>query len=176
MTHPAWLGYARTGKEFEVMDKLEALGVEHWRGQRIAFERKGKNRTAEPYTYPALPNYVWFSVPNDRFHLVSAIPHLCSTFIALSPANCATLGRFREAADERLAEAQKAVGNRTAIAAYNQGDELEIRDGAFKGFIARFERMVRLAHEQWPLVEATVTIFGRETTAHFDPLSVARAG
>ena len=44
-----WLGFAVTGKEFVAMDDLRRFGIDHWRGVRIEFERRGKQRTAEPH-------------------------------------------------------------------------------------------------------------------------------
>lgn len=171
----SWLGYARTGREFEVMDELDRIGVAHWRGERIEFRRLGRNRTAEPYTLPALHNYVWMRFRPEMLMAVHAVPYLAPTMLALTAASVAALEAFRLKAEERLADAKECAGRREAISGYQQGDVLEIRDGALVGLLARFERLVKAASDPWPRVEATVSILGREAVTTFDPLAVRRA-
>lgn len=169
------LGYATTGKEFEVMDQLAALGIQHWRGERIEFERKGKVRTAEPYTYPALPNYVWITATHGQLHRVVSIKHLFPTVQFMARGDVAGFEAFRRSAEARLAEANRIIGNRAAISAYRKGEKLEIRDGSLAGKLARFSRMIHSANEQFPQIEAEMELFGMVTKIKVDPLSVRRA-
>lgn len=170
-----WLGYARTGKEFEVMDALARLGINHWRGERIEFERRGRNRTADPYTYPALPNYVWIGPEPRQVHLLVTIPHLARTFLTLTEASGNAMRAFADMAERRKAEARRIIGNREAISGYQAGDVLEIRDGPFAGQLARFERMVQAAHDYYPTIAAHMEVMGRAVAVTLDPLNVRRA-
>lgn len=171
------IAYAWTGKEFEVMDELTRLGIPHWRGERIEFKRLGRNRTAEPYTYPALPNYVWIQPTMEQRHRLHEVRHLSPTMLWLIPSAVQAMEAFRDAADARLAEANaiiaRAEARREAIVQYNAGDMLEIRDGVLRGMLGRFESLVR--GQEHPLIEATVSMMGREVVTRIDPLNVRAA-
>lgn len=165
------------------MDDMADLGIPHWRGIRIQFERRGKNRTAEPYEYTALPNYVWCWPSDDQFHLLGGIEHLSRTHIRLSTSQSGNgsldqMRRFRDLADAKKAEADRIIGNRKAMAAYeafDMGEAIQLLDPGFSDVLARYGGMVKRAHELYPRIRAELTIFGRTTTVEVDPLSVRRA-
>ena len=111
------MAYATSGREFEVMDELSDMGITYWHGKRIEFERRGKSRIAEPFEYPALPNYLHITAP---FHLVSDIMyirHLSRTIKFLHAADVRGWQVFERAADARLAEAQGIVDERKRMEA-----------------------------------------------------------
>lgn len=169
------MGYATGGKEFAVMDDLAKLDVTHWRGTRIEFERRGNVRTAEPYEYPALPNYVWITCDWGQLHRVLSVKHLSPLVRFMTRADVAGFAAFRRQAEARLAEARRIIGNRDAIVAYRKGERLEIRDGAFAGALAEFGRMVIKTGQLFPQIEAEVELFGRKARMLLDPLDVRRA-
>ena len=169
------LGYAHTGREFEVMDELTALGVDHWRGERIEFERRGKQRTPEGYPYPALPNYIWVRPTHAQLHLMVSIRHLAPTVRFLSRGGARDFGVFSRAIDAKADEARRIAGNRKAIAQYQIGERLEIREGVLAGEIASFTRLVEHSWMMHPMVEVEYEIMGRTTKMEVDPLSVRKA-
>lgn len=184
------MAYATGGREFEVMGDLDEMGVTYWHGKRIEFERRGKSRIAEPFEYPALPNYLHITAP---FHMVSDIMdirHLSRTIKFLHAADVRGWQAFERAADARLDEAQRVILERerltlanasrqdiiNTIAQYKAGEAIEISGGAFAGMLATFGRMVVKPGTAHPMVEAKVELFGGKTTATLDPLAVRKAG
>lgn len=170
-----WLAYARTGKEFAVMDDLADLGIAHWRGERIEFERRGKNRTAEPYRYPALPNYIWIRPLPQQVHSLASIEFMARTFHFLSAHSAREMERFRRMAEARKLEAERIIGNRDAIAEYQAGQKLEISDGPFAGELATFCRIVHRSGELFPKIKAEMSLMGALVPIELDPLSVRKA-
>lgn len=202
------MAYATGGREFEVMDNLAEMGVTYWHGKRIEFERRGKSRIAEPFEYPALPNYLHITAP---FHMVSDIMdirHLSRTIKFLHPADVRGWFMFKMSAEARLADAKRIIAQRerlvaeaakaradgrsaehakavasaarqeviSAMSQYKAGDTIEISGGAFAGMLATFGRMVVKPGTAHPMVEAKVELFGGETTATLDLLTVRKAG
>ena len=184
------MAYATTGREFEVMADLAEMRVQHWDGRRIEFERRGKQRVAEPFEYPALPNYLRISAPRHLISDVMDIRHLSRTLKFLHAGDVRSWQAFQDASDARLAQARAIVAERARMAAvnasrqdiinmiaqYKTGDLLEISGGAFAGMLAKFGRMVVKPGTSHPMVEARVQLFGRETAAAIDPLDVRKAG
>lgn len=170
------LGYARTGKELEVMDALTAAGIPYWRGITVDFVRKGKNRTAEPVERPSLPNYIWLQ-PSDPEQIAAMreVKFLARTVKFLCDGSARAFAAFAREADARRAEADRIVGNRAAICEYKHGDRIEIRDGALAGQFATFRRMVETAADLHPRVEADMLMMGGVVPVRLDPLSVRRA-
>lgn len=171
------LGYARTGKEMEVMDALTAAGIPYWRGTRVDFVRKGKQRTPEPVESPALPNYVWLQ-PRDGAEECKLwdIKFLARTHHRLLPGTVRSFEVFASAVDERRAEADRIIGNRKAICEYKHGEQVQIVGGALAGQLATFRRMVEGAADLHPRVEADMQIFGGSVSVRIDPLNVRKAG
>jgi len=184
------MGYAQGGCEFEVMADLRAIGVTCWNGKRVEFERRGKERIAQPFEYPALPNYLHITAPFCMVSDIMDIRHLSRTIKFLHPADVRSWQVFERAADARYAEAQRVILERermslanasrqdmiNIIAQYKAGDALEISGGAFAGMLATFGRMVVKPGTSHPMVEAKVQMFGGEVATAVDPLDVRRAG
>ena len=199
-----WLGFAVTGKEFVAMDDLRRFGIDHWRGVRIEFERRGKQRTAEPHEYPAIHNYIWIRPTKSQVQHLSSVRFLGSTFHIL---NAHGVRQFRRFGDEVEAEEAKAraiiaqqeeakriadnmalkaetrkqqlAAKRASIAAamneYKAGEMIEIRDGVFAGELARFRKLCLGAADVHPFIEAEIEMMGRIATVQIDPLTVRRA-
>lgn len=172
------LGYAITGKEFVAMDDLTRFGIEHWRGTRIEFERRGKQRTAEPHEYPALHNYIWLRPTTGQMRHLSQVRFLGGTFYWLSDASVRQFGVLRDKFDAKYQEAKRIEGNRKAIAdyaAFKPGDMLEIREGPLAGEMAKFTALVQKAQDLFPTIKAEMELLGRAVSVKLDPLSVRRA-
>lgn len=186
------------------MDELDRVGVDHWRGTRVEFERRGKARTAEAYEYPALHNYIWLCPTPRQVHLLSGVQHLGRTFHFMGPHAVAEFGRFRQRVDDREAEARKliaaqkeemriaqdmakAAANRkeeliakralikASMREYQAGEMIQIRDGVLAGEMAKFRRLVLGAEDVHPFIEAEMSVMGRVATIKVDPLAVRRA-
>ena len=172
------LGYAITGKEFVAMDDLARFGIEHWRGTQVKFERRGKQRTAEPHEYPALHNYIWLRPTNAQMPYLAKARFLGGTFHWLSNAAIRQLAAFRERIDAKLQEAKRIEGNRKAIAdyaAFKPGELLEIREGPLAGEMARFSALVQKSQDLFPIIKAEMDLMGRVVPVKLDPLDVRRA-
>lgn len=172
------LGYAITGKEFVAMDDLARFGIDHWRGTRIQFERRGKQRTAEPHEYPALHNYIWLRPTVQQMRYLSQVRFLGGTFHWLSSAAVRQFGTLRDRVDAKYQEAKRIEGNRKAIAdyaAFMPGDLLEIREGPLAGEIARFTALVQKAQDLFPVIRADMDLMGRVVSVKLDPLAVRKA-
>jgi hypothetical protein len=190
-TRHDWLCYAPVGKEFAVMDQLAEIGIDHWRGTAVKFERRGKSRTPDAYDYPALPNYIWASPLQWQVHLMAKVKYMSRTFLFLSRADVdgqtlvynkgkadereeykPGLREFARAVDERERLARRIAGNRDAIKLYNREEQIQIVDGPFAGRLARFRHMAQGANDLFPKVVADVELFGGMTRVRFDPLAV----
>jgi len=199
-----WLGWAMTGKEFVAMSDLARFGIDHWRGVRIEFERRGKQRTAEPHEYPALHNYIWVNPTLEQVPMLSKVRYLGSTFHMLGLTAIKQCREFHSEVAQKEAEARdlmaerehileeakargvrKAQGEaalskrmaayRTSIASYTEGAQIEIRDGALAGEIATFRRLVQNAHDLFPRLQADIMMMGQLVPVELDPLDVRRA-
>ena len=172
-----WLGFAVSGKEFDAMDDLEAFGIAYWRGIRIEFERRGKNRTAEPFEYPYLRNYLRIRPTHAQVRLLSRVRYLGGTFMPLSKEAGKQFDALAERADAAVEQANRAAGNRKAIAdyaAFKPGDPLEIREGALASEMARFVKLIQRPHDLFPVILAEMDVMGRTTMVEFDPLAVRK--
>lgn len=170
-----WLGYAKGGKELDVMDHLDRLGISFWRGERIKFERRGKSREAEPFIYPALPNYIFLSPEPCQLKDLHNIKYLAKRFKQVPVASMRSISSYQNEVANRMLDAKRAVDNQEAIFLYKKGQELTIKDGPFEGFLAEFEQNVKMFHDPYAKIKASVNVFGRKTLISLDPLSVKEA-
>ena len=204
MTQLNLLAYAITGKEFVAMSDLSRFGIDHWRGVRIEFERRGKQRTAEAHEYPAIHNYIWLRPTHQQMQHLSRVRFLGSTFHFLGKHAIADLMRFQGEVEEKEAEARAIIAEqeramqlaqdkakaaeskqaemaaqramiKAALAEYNAGDPIIIRDGVLAGEMATFRRLVQGANDVFPFIEAEMQMLGCVTKIRIDPLVVKRA-
>lgn len=168
-------GGEKIRKEFYVQQELNDMGVTNYLPRHIEFKRVGRKRYAEPFENPLLPNYIFVDTPAERFLEVLGVKYLPGPLMALSRADVAALGAFRDEVDQQYAKARRAAENREAIAEYIRGQKLEVMDSRFEGSILKFRRMVQRAHDMYPKVEASMEMMGREVIAELDPLDVRAA-
>lgn len=182
-----WIGWAITGKELVAMDDLERLGICYWRGLRIEFERRGKQRTAEPHEYAALHNYLWLQPTMEQVSLLSKVRFLGSTFMPLGPAARREFERFRnevEAREQRardlieerkrlekeakeLAEARKALAEARASEAKAAAAELAKARAKLRTALAAYRKDQKLEIASGPFAGMLAT-FGRMVQAAHD--------
>ncbi len=171
-----YLAYATTGKEFEVEQSLEDLGIDVWCGRKIEFLRRGKKRYAEPVESPYLPNYLFLSLSEDEWHQVmgSQVKHLAKTTYQLSGRDERHFDKFKNAVWDESLEAQ-AIIKRNDTAAMNQfkaGQKIKDLQGRFGEQLLKFRRIVEAAHELFPMIEAETEMMGQTVTVRLDPLDV----
>lgn len=199
-----WLAYAVTGKEFIAMDDMKRLDIDHWRGTRVEFERRGKARTADPYDYPALHNYIWIRPTPAQVSRLRDVRFLGKTFHMMGIAAVREFSAFRDKVDAKEAEAREIVAHqeeelriaqqmaamaegrkeqliakramiKASMQEYRDGQMIEIRDGILAGEMAKFKRLIIGAEDVHPFIEAEMEMMGRVTTVRVDPLAVRRA-
>ena len=192
-----WLGYAITGKELVAMEDLDRFGIKYWKGLRIEFERRGKVRTAEPFEYAALPNYIWIQPEAHQVARLSEVRFLGHTFRQMHSHMVREFAIFRDKIEAKEAEARALIEERkklaeaakrkeadaakrmalyrTAIAAYQEVALIEIREGPLAGELAKFKRLVQGASEPFPRIEAEMQMMGQLISVKLDPLSVCKA-
>jgi transcription antitermination factor NusG len=170
------LGYARGGREIEVMDALAAEGIYAWRGLVVDLVRRGKNRRAEPEERPALPNCLLMHLTPETWHLAHTVKHLSRWTQWLGPSLVAReVDPFRRRVDAAHAEAMRSIerGELVTRAEFIPGDEVKLIVGPFADMVSRFCRIVedgeRISYE------LELSLFGRVTSVHADPLDVRRA-
>lgn len=170
-----YLCYARSGREFEVVDALADLGIEAYCAKRMRFIRKGKQRRPEPEITPYLHNYIFAEIAAQDYLTAMSVKHLASTTYALSEADKRALQVFRREVDAEF-EAQDAKrANREAVSEYDPGQEIRFIDGRFSDSVIKFREVVERAHDLHPKIRATIDMMGREATIEIDPLSVKAA-
>lgn len=177
------MGGDRIKGEWAVEQQLREIGCTVHDSRTVEFVRKGKDRFARPEYKPALPGYVFADVPDDLFgravHVKgawgSALPiynvekrkHLKET-----PHEAAM--RFFASLEEKRAEAERIKTRSELVAQFDPGEPLAIIAGPFADLLADFRRMVKTAHDTFPMIESDMHIMGRKTTVRLDPLDVAK--
>lgn len=166
-----YLGYAKSGHEFEVQDDLEAMGITAWVGRVIEWKRTGKKRYPEPHEQPALPNYVFMSLTPHDFHRAVTVRFLASTLVSLSTLDQRGLTRFQSAVQAVYDEQDRIRRNRDMPKTeFDAGQQLEIIGGPFANKIATFRRVVEKSGQMHPKLETEVDGFKMT----LDPLDVRK--
>ena len=166
-----YLGYAKSGHEFEVQDDLDEMGIHSWVGRVIEWKRTGKKRYPEPHEIPALPNYVFMSLTPEDFHRAVTVRFLASTLVTLGPMDRRGLVRFQSAVQEEYERQDRVRRNREVPKTeFDPGQQLEIIGGPLANKIATFRRVVERAGQMHPKLETE--IHGIRT--HLDPLDVRK--
>lgn len=188
-----WIAYVPTGQEFALVEDCEALGVHAVAPRKVEAVRTGNRRWPEKRVTPYLGNYVFIDATADEWHWLKDIRYLRS-IMGVPPAEERKIREFIDAVESdfaaKEAEIDRAVAimknreaskeaRRAAIAlmqSYQPNDLLEVICGPFAGSIMAFGRMVERAGSLAPEIEATMTLFGRESTVRLDPLHIKKAG
>lgn len=141
-----WIGYARAGKEFDVQEAVDALGIEaHVPKLRVAV-RSGTKRDAEAEDRLVLPNYVFLNCTDAQWYALLDVKHLAKRKMMVPPAEEPRVRHFLsiwalEYAEQcARIEADITAGKR--LSEYRKGDILEILGGALEGQLATFREVV----------------------------------
>lgn len=165
--------YATTGREFDVQESCEALGITCHVPRRVDLIRQGYRRRPDAITSPYLPNYVFPEVDEAGYYELDAIRHLARTKVEISrPAPVlAFIARVETDYAERIAQIE--AGYR--VSEYSPGDLLQIMAGPMAGTLASFRRIIERGQDQFPMIEAETEIMGRAVTIRVDPIRARAA-
>ncbi|MZR14239.1 hypothetical protein GQE99_14545 [Maritimibacter sp. DP07] len=168
-----YLGYAKTGHEFEVCEELEGQGIEAWAGRVIRWKRSGKKRHPDPHEEPVLPNYVFMALDDRTFHSALRVRFLANTLVMLGPADRRDLAKFQAIVEAEF-EKQDRIRRNAEMpkAEFDPGQEIEIIGGPFADKIGTFRRIVERSNQLFPKLEADVG----GLRLQLDPLDVRGAG
>lgn len=188
-----WIAYVPTGQEFALVEDCEALGITAIAPRKVEAVRTGNKRYPEKRVMPYLGNYVFVTATAEEWHFLKDVKYLRS-LMAVPPKEERRVQSFCDLVEAgfiaKEAEIDRAVqimrnreaskeARRAAIALmqnYQPSDLLEVICGPFAGSIMAFGRMVERAGSLTPEIEATMTLFGRESTVRLDPLHIKKAG
>lgn len=169
--------------EWAVEIQMQEIGCKVYDSRTVEFIRKGKDRFARPEYRPALPGYVFADVPDDLFGRAVHVKGAWGSALPIyqvekrnrlkeTPHDAAM--RFFALLEEKRAEAERIKSRSDLVAQFNPGEPLSIIAGPFADLLADFRRMVKTAHDTFPMIEADMHIMGRKTTIRLDPLDVAK--
>jgi len=177
-----WIGYARGGREFDVEEAIQALGIEvHVAKIRVAV-RSGTNREAIPEDRLVLPNYVFIHCTDEQWYSLAGVKYLAARKMMVPPAEVPRIRRFIQtwaleyAANAARIEADILSGKR--LSEYRRGDTLEILDGFLQGEMATFREIVEDDEGHLRVVAETVNVTmlgGRPVVVELDPMDTRRA-
>lgn len=188
-----WIAYVPTGQEFALVEDCEALGIRAIAPRKVEAVRTGNKRYPEPRVMPYLGNYVFIEASADEWHWLKDVKYLRSMMavplgeVRKVQSFCDTIEAQYAARMMEIDQAVAVMRNREAskearrealmvMQAYSPSDLLEVLCGPLAGQIAAFGRMVERGMEMVPEIEATMTLFGRETTVRLDPLHIRKVG
>lgn len=164
--------YARGGREFEVAEAMQDIGIDPICETRCVFKRVGKDRRATPHDEPYLPNYIFAQVPEDTYLAVMQIKNISTTTTPMSKRDLQTVLRYQEACQAEYEEAQRIIRNKGAVCEYNPGQAMRFLDGRFSDKMLTFRSIVERAHDMHPKVVMDMEMMGRVVRVEADPLDV----
>jgi len=168
-----WIGYAKAGREFEVVSAIEALGINAWCARKIEAVRVGKKRYPEAQITPYLPNYLFIEATADQWHQVTNIKHLASTLTPV-PINGGGLSRFMRERDAAFDERKAMIDAGERLKEYEIGDPFEILSGPLAGHVAKFRQIMETTHDPFPRLQGEVMVMGRGVRVEVDPIDARR--
>lgn len=167
-----YAGYARTGKEFDVQQAIEDLGLAAWVARKMEFKRSGKDRRPRPHVSPYLPNYVFIECPAERYLDLLGVKHLASTLAPIPGKSIRYLQDFQSATEAEYTAQERRAASGEQLEQFAAGDSLQVIEGPLRGHLLTFRRTVENAHSLFPTIEGEMAILGR---VKVDPLHVRAA-
>jgi transcriptional antiterminator NusG len=169
--------------EWAVEVQMQEIGCKIYDSRTVEFIRKGKDRFARPEYRPALPGYVFADIPYDLFGRAVHVKGAWGSALPIyqvekrnklkeTPHDAAM--RFFASLEEKRVEAERIKSRADLVAEFDPGEPLNIISGPFAELLADFRRMVKTAHDRFPMIEAQMEIMGQKTTVKIDPLDVAK--
>lgn len=171
-----WIGYARSGKEFEVQQAIRDLGITCHVPRKVEGIRRGKKRWPEPMTTPFLPNYVFLDCTADDYYRLTSVKFLAQTKRMVPETERRLVQRFIDATEADYARRMDAIEAGQRVEEYQPEEVLRIVGGSLGETLGRFKRLVETAHDQYPILEVEVEMFGRPTRTKVDPINARKVG
>lgn len=85
----------------------------------------------------------------------------------------AGLKDFKALVDAEYADKERLMTNNSYQCEYKAGQALELIVGAFKGYPAVFDKVIKNAHDDYAKLSVTVNIMGNDTPVQVDPDAVS---
>ena len=171
----AWVAYTPSGREMDVQEAYEAVGLECHVPRRVDVKRAGNRRRPDVVVSAYLPNYVFIWAADHQYAWMKDVKHVRS-IMGIGPGSERAVRAFISRVESDFAARMSQIEASERVAEYNPGDLLQIITGPFAGQVARFTRMVEGANDIFPSVFASMDLMGRETGVRLDPLHVRKAG
>lgn len=169
-----WIGYARSGHEFDVEADIRALGIIANVPKDLVAKRRGKQRHPEPCDQVVMTNYVFVRCTDDDWYRLLDVKHLARRKMLVPVGQENRVQWFIEnwQGEYERAAARVAAGER--LSQYRPGDRLDILGGPFRDQLALFSEVVE-ADEGIPRIKAEVEMMGRMVPVDLDVLDVRKA-
>lgn len=169
-----WIGYARSGHEFDVQNEINTIGATSWVARKIEAIRSGKKRWPEAKTVALLPNYQFIECSDDQWHELPKIKFLASSFFPIYRVP-PSLRLYMETVDAEYDRQSARVDAGERLSEYSEGDLFEILDGPLRGNLATYRAIVENARDQFPRLKGEVQMMGRVVPVEVDPLHARKA-
>lgn len=170
------IGYAKAGKEFEVRDAIQALGITASVPRKVEAKRVGKKRFAEAIIEPYLGNYIFIECDAEQWHQLPDVKHMARTTVFVSRGEAKHLRTFIEGIESDYAKRMASIEAGHKVQEYQPGDEVLITDGPLAGRLAKFKRIVETSRDPFPRLKVQGEMMGQEVTMDVDPIHARRAG
>lgn len=167
-----WLAYARAGKELEVQQALEEIGITAECAKVVEVKRVGKRRRPDVFIKPMLPNYLFVTCTDEQFLQVIGVKNVASTMVAIPRGDERGVRAFLRSAQADFDRNIAKISAGERIEQFKDGDLLKVLNGPLAGLTARFRGIVE--HDLFPSVRAEVEFMGRTVKAELDVLDVGR--
>lgn len=170
-----WIGYAKAGKELEVVQSLADLGITAHCAKVVEVKRVGKRRKPDVFITPLLPNYVFIEASAAQYLEAVAVKHLAGTMAAIPTGDARSVMAFVQRAENELSTRLAKIAAGERLDQFVVGDLLDVLDGPLKGLVATFRGIVEGDRGAFPSVSADVEMMGQTVPTKFDVLDVRAA-
>lgn len=171
-----WLAYAKAGKELEVIDALDELGITAHCAKVVEVKRVGKRHRPDVFIDPLLPNYIFVECDAEQYLSVVGVKHLAPTMTAIPTGDERSVHSFLNAAKNEVTSRLAKIEAGERLEQFNPGDVLEILSGRLSGIMATFRGIVEKAGNPHPQVSVSVgQMMGKDMLVSLDALHVKKA-
>lgn len=168
------------GREFEVEQDLEAIGLAPWVPRLLTSKYVKERREAVWYDRPYIHKMIFCPIPDQAWRDVVDLKHVIGKPLKLSrldiegdrSRNAPGLTEFKEAVEAEYNDAQRRKVNSEYQCQYAPGQALEMLSGAFEGYRAVFHDVIRRQHDDYARLRLEIDLMGRKTFVEVDPDSV----
>lgn len=169
------IGHAKAGKEFEVRDAIQALGISASVPRKVEAKRVPTKRTPVPVTKPYLPCSMFIAGTDDLWPQLATVKFLASSFMFQSQkAWERNILPFMDGIEADYMDRMDRIEAGERVQEYDPGDKVHILGGPLHDRIGKFVKLVERAGEL-PKLRVSTEMFGREVETEIDPVYAKRA-